>query len=1784
MSNPFDQFDAPSSKGNPFDQFDEGDTPKKKAGFSTAVKKSLASAGNAIESAISLPAGALATYAGFPEQGDEIFRKMDANRAARDKWANPDNLETSLGQDIGATIATLPTQIPAMVGQAAEKGMDLIKRGEPLSRAVPATVADAALNAVGMGPMAPAKTFARRAAIGAAANVATGAGSDALTQLLATQEETKKAYNPYDARRRALDAAVGGITQGVMGERPAKKVSKVDSVRAAQKQKAPEAKAPEAPVVPEQMRLFDQFDERSPISPYQTEMAPDMWRVDENGIPIRADLSMEAQNLQQPLQRNLFGDELDANFPRDPNKPLDMATGDIPGVERFSDPVQFRNDPEGQIPLTEAIDNMPEGIRNRENGKFASGTTRQSALNLLRGELFPDDAMRTAVQEADMQQWLRENAVDNKKPAPLGSKARKEQVRKMGWAKKQGGGVMMDPFGRVPDSSDKLQDLLKSVPYRFQTLEGLPNKEKVTFEQIKQVVNREGVSAAEKSLIQEAYAIALFTSDRDFVTARELVDGLQDAIQDLTLKPAKTAEYADYGLASIGRDAGTKWEPIPRAEWTPYQVLEYQEYNIFPERKVNTPGGIEPTTNMWESSDALSAGVRNHFDNENYVGHTRSFVENGVRHVVEIQSDLLQNYKEGNPKYRDMSDTEVKALAEKYVDDLEYVKERLAEIDASGYGPENPQRANWDDRRIDMLKLVDEIQQEVFNRTKAAQGFSSPAKMMQKNWVVRLIREELGDAAKKGETSVRFASADTMAKVEQWPNLLDEWRNELKRVVAEKKSLEELIERRSGLEGGEEALAELDAEIKRLGEKYLEQQKSGKMFDPRLQGIYDRYQKEVTKYLTSIGGKPMVDDKGHSWIEVPVEKHRQRPIMFGQKGGLLIDWSDQTKMDNATALGDDTIPKNPDIEEVLAKAKAEGKDGNLQINIPFTKKKIMGTTYVQSGATSAAMKTGSAAIKAASEIVQNALKRSEWNNRQWVFPAEGALRKLSRQEMTDVATLMKDEMFSGQRYDGDILAENLTVKQLEAYTNMRNLFDKTMDAQNAARVAKGQKPITPQEAYLSSRWQGDFRRPVMDSEGKVVWYLAAKTKLGLEAETKSLLKMFPDLVIDKAKDHVVKSGQSTTDLQSMYSTMLDLLGRDDPAITKIKEAIEAQTIAEGGRTLAQEKHFQKKGNVRGFIGDRPWKNPGKEAVEMFQQQIQYAKNAFRWSEMQKAADDIKAIVSDKDLQQQQPNNVKYIREYFKNAIGMGEANVTRALNDSLRQGLGVSPQVIDSAVGGVKSFFITQKLIASAGYTAANLIQTSNVLPYLMNLRGQGYKGNPATAVLVGVPAGIMMTASHYMKSIGGEYLNKLPDQFLKDAILYAEQNGVTARSVYDESPLESSLSRVKTAVGMVGKATMSAPETLVRSVAFMTYAQMLKDSGKFSDKIALFQKAEELVNASMVDYRETERPLMFSKMGSAGNFLNTLQTYPMSFYNQYSYMLGEFVKGRPTGLMAMMALQYALAGAMGLPGFDDTDKLYKWIRDNVLPTDTWAKAMKSKFWSDPKLWLMETAGDSAVYGALSDTSGIGMTSRVSAPGAGAMLQSPAGPVLDIAKQIGSVGSAVASVDDGTKWAQAAMNVSPVGLQGLLETAPFMKGYTHEVDPETGRTVFFKTSDLADRKGAYERSPEEIAVRQWGVRSQKEVKTRDVAYATSSANLALEKRSGELIDRIYSAARTGNTKRVQELSALYTELTGKAITETQIANQIKEEMYTDVQRNQMNANTPQQLLNVGRMNKLLESK
>lgn len=1433
-----------------------GDTPKKrKATWGESLAQGAAQIGNTADLAWSTLAGGAAALFGDDKEALDIEEQRKARKATRDTWGKPQEAEQSFVQK--AVNAVNPLSLITS-GLSPAATVDIARQaGETDKAAIKAGLVDAAGNAVGMIlPGFKQGAALTRVATGAGANVAQEYATRKVIQDMLETEQGKAQFQPT-AEDLALAGLAGGTMAGLAGKRPVQngKPSPVDAIRA----EAPKPVAPMPDVQPEQFRLFDQFEERSPISKYQTEMAPDMWRVDENGIPIRADLSMEVQNLQQPLQRNLWGDELEANFPRDPNKPLDMETGDIPGVERFSDPVQFRNDPEGQLPLTEAIDLMPEGVRARNpDGSFAEGTTRQNALDLLRRELPASPELEVARMDAETMQ---RTILDATGDTPKGFNAK---------MKKQKGAV--------------------------------------------------------------------------------LIGG-----KEVVVEPTETGFVAKLGDKIVG----------------------YLNSNITPEQRA-----------------------------------------------------------------------------------------MLGE-----------------DASVDMVKVEPEFK---------GKGVGNA---LYDAW----SRANEGNVIPSGKTSK-----------EAW-NL---W----------KRSLPQGVDKF------------VNQEAQRIFGGADPQQVLGNIPDPE---VAQRVQARVA-------------------------------LMNKQGGGVKVDWNKVSSDMEASLIKSEDgsfIPENPDTSVALETARGET-DGKLW-------------TYAQSGAVNAAMKTGSTLIKTVGNLVQAAGKRADLATRKYILPAETALRKLSREELTQLGDVFKDEMFQDYRYDGDLLAKHLTVKQLEAYTKMRDVFDATLSAQNEARVAKGQKPITAKEAYLSSRWQGDFRVPVYDADGKLVWYLADTTQRGVDKQLKALLAKEPTL--KAGKPHVVKSLKSGADVQSMYTTMLDILGRDDPAVQRIKELVEMDVGDDTANMLAQEKHFKSKSGVRGFAGDRPGFNKTQDTVKMFEQQIQYAKNAFQWSEMQKNADDLKMLLSDEELAKNQPNNMKFAREYVKNALGQGEGKLAKAFEDTVRE-MGLSPTVLDNAVGGVKSFFITQKLAVSAGYTLANLVQTTNMVPYLANLSSQGYHANAAKAIAIGYTGALPMAIAHYMRAFGGgeykTFFGDIPNKFMEGALRYAEDNGITSRSIYDEAPVGTGFNPLKQ-VERAASFTISAPETVVRSAAFLTYAYYLKDSGKFKDMQAVFQKAEDLVNMSMVDYRATEKPLMFAKAGTVGNIANTLQTYPMSFYNQYKYMLNEALQGRPGGLATMMVMQGAIAGAAGMPYFEDLTNLYKMMRDNLLSDSQWAKAMKHPFFSDPKLWMLENLGESSVYGLLSTQTGLGLTSRVTAPSLEAMSQAPFGPAVDLSKQVVNLGKAALDPTNTSKVGQAAMGSIPTGLQGWLETQPFMKDITF-VENADGTKTFMKTSDLADRKGGYTRNEDEVNIRKWGLRSQQEVLSRDVNWAAQQANMETKERTTGLVEKIYDAARQGNTERVKQLRQLLIDLTGKDISSEQLQNQLLEEQMDDVSRNARNSKTPQQMLNTARSLKILE--
>lgn len=346
----------------------------------------------------------------------------------------------------------------------------------------------------------------------------------------------------------------------------------------------------------------------------------------------------------------------------------------------------------------------------------------------------------------------------------------------------KGKGITLEAIRALPDTAT-LREIRDASSTTLNTLENLPGNRAVHSKQaIGELLRRQEVTKAERDIIQGV----LDSVPGETITAKQLMAGVKEATGDFELTPRASGQFADYGLTNIGRT---------------------DSFGDAPD--IDT--AIEPqnaTTTIYQSPFEL--GTNNHFSDPNYFAHTRSFYENGVKHVVEMQSDLAQKAgKVLTPEERAKLVLERDAVQGK-IEGLLSGPDRLTSL------PE-----------VRRLRVV---QAEINAKIAAADTPLERVSPMLKRWDRRLVREELADSARRGEPTARFATADTVAKVEGWPRFANE---------------------------------RLDDTTPR--------------FSPEHQGIYDRYNKEVTAFLKQLGGKEVTDSAGHTWIEVPTEGTRKMP-------------------------------------------------------------------------------------------------------------------------------------------------------------------------------------------------------------------------------------------------------------------------------------------------------------------------------------------------------------------------------------------------------------------------------------------------------------------------------------------------------------------------------------------------------------------------------------------------------------------------------------------------------------------------------------------------------------------------------------------------------------------------------------------------------------------------------------------------------------------------------------------------------------------------------------------
>lgn len=463
----------------------------------------------------------------------------------------------------------------------------------------------------------------------------------------------------------------------------------------------------------------------------------------------------------------------------------------------------------------------------------------------------------------------------------------------------RGKGLSVADLRQVGDATP-LGALLDQSATTLSTLERLPrNRFEFTRQQIEDLAKRQEVTGLERDVLKKV----LDEHAGNTITAKELMLGVKLATQDFELTPKQTNEFADYGLSSIGRE-----DRFSNVFDEPPEFVDDIERAAID----SMSPGQSATTTIWQSP--LELGTANHFGDPNYFAHTRSFEEGGVRHVIELQSDVAQR-RALSPEERLRLEAQVAPLEAR----IAAVKEWNAAIDAGDASP-GARRLLTQPLQVQLAELKAKL---------AETTARAPVEPMVKNWYKRIIREEIASAARgfdggtpkvlqreasqraqgygpetgiAQETAamraaavrppasiIRFADADTVAKVEGWSEesttaaakargMKDVWERDYPaqaaRILRQYES-----ELRSNAGTDVEALAKIPRQMETARANMEKVKRHGMLFEnPEHAGLYLFYKDEVGKFLKQLGGKEVSDSAGHGWWEVPLgEKQTALP-------------------------------------------------------------------------------------------------------------------------------------------------------------------------------------------------------------------------------------------------------------------------------------------------------------------------------------------------------------------------------------------------------------------------------------------------------------------------------------------------------------------------------------------------------------------------------------------------------------------------------------------------------------------------------------------------------------------------------------------------------------------------------------------------------------------------------------------------------------------------------------------------------------------------------------------
>lgn len=812
---------------------------------------------------------------------------------------------------------------------------------------------------------------------------------------------------------------------------------------------------------------------------------------------------------------------------------------------------------------------------------------------------------------------------------------------------------------------------------------------------------------------------------------------------------------------------------------------------------------------------------------------------------------------------------------------------------------------------------------------------------------------------------------------------------------------------------------------------------------------------------------------------------------------------------------DNMIPDYKDVKDFLVQI-AQEKDVSKR------------NALISGGIQKAEMKK-STGMYAVYDWFSTADKKSNFAERTMVNPTERIVDRLynkNREGMRQLFSIITQESDKQVRMTAEELKQlGLSDDVIAGHEAFRDMMDDVFQKQ----VEKGAQ-MTGREGYFASRFQGPWGAPVI-KDGKLVWYIKAPTRSGALAAKTWIEKNVPG--IDKIKDPEYKSSplaSRVNNVEAGYNTLVEFLGDKDPAVATLKDAWERYQTLEGIHALDQSKHWTNQSGVRGAAGDRPWMKSDKDMLEAMKEQFKYARNGYRWSELQEATSRVKDLTKEME---DKPNTVKMIRDYTKNQLGIGTDFRIRHIEDLVGEQISkYSPFSGNEILETTRSLFFIKELgMFNVPFSITQVLQPMFTNPEHFRLSGEGYKHNPIRTIAESIHDGWAIFArnaemlapnSEAFRGVSDAIKAKYKDPRIVEMAEYARQNGLIQLNQF--SDIRNLGNPTRQMFERVGGFNLIATEAISRSMAWAGFVSHLEQSGKFTSRMDVFKRAEELTNLTMVDYRHFERSDVFNKTGLTGRMLSTLQTFHINQWNnlwRYAKMAKD---GNVAPLLAMAATQLTFAGTTGFFGMQALDTAWESMKP-FMPTK-WLDFGVKKF-------LITHMPDYASYGPMSSVTGANWSTRF---GADTIWDPSPSSILPFASEAYKTGKAAFLLGKDRDIGRAkdlGYQLTPAAAKGPVDAAMYKRDQL-----KNGNTLYSPTNDYAEGI-PFERSPEDVTKRWENMRTNSEAAKKELNYRERITEAELTARKQRYTENFKRNIILGDAEAAQQSSKDYVEAGGQ---------------------------------------------